>query len=1024
MEYQSSKIGLSHLYTLSKIGLILLIWFFSVSAKAQQRVGDIQIKGVVYGLDNNTFLPLPGALVSIKGENLGTVTDDDGKFVLKASKGNDKEITLEISHVAMLPHTEVIGNQTEVTIYMEPSVTRLDEVIITSSYGTSKLREEVVGSISTVAPEEIATEQPAISFDELLEGQSAGVLVEVNPVLGGAASIDIRGQGSLTPLNNRLGASTQPLIIVDGIILSEEITLDGNSFFDFDDGLLSEDLLNPLAKIGVQDVESFNILKDAAAVGLYGADAANGVILITTKAGKEGAFSLDASMQTGITQAFNRFKYLNGEQYQSLLNTLYANSGKLENVRDWDGTDTDWFNLLNKDGSFWRYNASASGSINNWRIRAGIGYQKTNEAQRENTFQKLNGSVNVDYGLDKFDLKLRLAPSIVIKNDPNTLYAYAIPPTTPLYNTEGNYTYIDTYGNPVAVSKQNTSKSKTNALLSSLTLNYDFSKSLKFSTLIGLDLSFKNQDKYFSGLNGSGNFNDGTQGRRLIRDRDTKKWNWNGTLTYEPDLKNLHHVDAIAGLELRGERVDFSYANGRGFESFATPQPVSLAEKQDYQSDFSKATARSFFSQWNYNYDQKYFFLVNFRVDQSSVFGGDNDTAYNGGLGASWNISSENFLSKIRWIDYFRLRTSYGRTGNSRIGTYTAVGLYDLLNRDSGYQSEGEYAIIDPSFPPNPNLGWEVNNKFNVGIDLDFLKKFSLTADFFRDNIEDQIVSRDVIAESGYGTAQINGASMYNQGLELSLRAEILEKGAFSWRSSFNFTRIENEVTSLSGLESDFSTASLARAQTVGHPTSTLWGFQFVGIDPANGRELFEVDGEIYDAVTLKDLFDNTDWMPIGNTQPDFYGGFNNTFVYKNLSLNIIMSYSYGGDLLIRRSLIDGYNDLDFNNKSVNIFNESWMQPGDIANFPVVAEQNPIVSNSTKYVFDNSHIKLKSVSLRYQKRLNDVKLPIESLAITLNGSNLHYWFKEKSPDGGNGIAELRNPYPEMRTFTLSISAAF
>ncbi|MEM6360382.1 MAG: SusC/RagA family TonB-linked outer membrane protein [Bacteroidota bacterium] len=1024
MEYQSSKIGLSHLYTLSKIGLILLIWFFSVSAKAQQRVGDIQIKGVVYGLDNNTFLPLPGALVSIKGENLGTVTDDDGKFVLKASKGNDKEITLEISHVAMLPHTEVIGNQTEVTIYMEPSVTQLDEVIITSSYGTSKLREEVVGSISTVAPEEIATEQPAISFDELLEGQAAGVLVEINPVLGGAATIDIRGQSTLTLLNNNRFISTQPLIIVDGVILSEEITLEGNNFFDFGTGVLSEDLLNPLAKVGIQDIESFSILKDAAAVGFYGADAANGVILITTKAGQKGSFSYSTSMQAGVTTAFNQINRLNGEQYQSVLNQLFTNDGQLNNVEEWDGTDTDWFDLLNRNGSFWRYSASASGSIKDWRVRASLGYQKTNEAQRENTFEKFNSSLNIDYEKSDFNLKLRLSPSLTVKNDPNTLYAYAIQPTRPLFDTEGNYTRIDTYGNPVAVSKQNVSESRTKALLGSLNLSYTFFNKFKISTLIGGDLSDKEQDKWFSGLNGSGIFRDGELGRRLLRDRNTRKWNWHSTLSYVPGFKGLHQMDAIAGIELRGDRVDFDYARGDGFDNFATSQPVSLAEDQDYQSDFSVSTARSFFTQWNYNYNQRYFFLVNFRIDQSSVFGGDNDTAYNGGLGLSWNISSENFLKNNQWIDFLRVRTSYGQTGNSRIGSYTALGLYDIRDTPFAYQSIGQSATLDVDFPPNPNLGWEVNAKFNVGLDLDFLNRFTLTADFFRDNLKDLIVSRDIIAEAGYSSARINGANMYNQGIELSLAANWFPESEFTWRSSFNLTRIRNKVTSLTGLESEFSSASLARAQRVGHPTSTLWGFNFVGIDPANGRELFEVDGEIYDAVTLRNNFDETDWIPLGDTQPDLFGGLNNTFSYKNISLNIIMSYAFGGDILIRRALVDGYNDLDSRNFTVEVFHDAWKQPGDIATLPVIIKRSPIVNNSSKYIYDNSHVKLKSVSLRYRVPVEKMKVPFESLEVGINGSNLHYWFMEASPEGRNGVAELRNPYPEMRTFTLNINTTF
>ncbi|MBC6400935.1 MAG: SusC/RagA family TonB-linked outer membrane protein [Ekhidna sp.] len=1004
---------------------VLTALFFHLAARAQEETTDQEIRGVVYQLSNQADLPLPGASVSVVGESTGTVTDLDGKFILKVKGDDIQQKTLLISHVGMNTHTESIGNQSQLTIYLEPIITQLDQIVITSSYGTSKPKEEVVGSITTLSSKELAPEQPVATFDELLEGAAAGILVEVNPVLGGATAIDIRGQGSLTPLStNSAGSSTQPLIIVDGVILSEEISLEGNNFFDRGFNSLSEDLLNPLAKIGIDNIESFSILKDAAAVGLYGADAANGVIIITTKSGIGRDFSLNASMQTGITTSFNRFKYLNGEQYQSVLNALYTNSGETNNVREWDGVDTNWFDLLNRNGSFWRYNVSGFGAIKNWRIRAGIGYQKTNEAQRENTFEKLNSLLSVDYSKDKFDLRFRIAPSLVVKNAPNTLYAYALPPTISLYDDKGSYTYIATYGNPVAVSRQNTAKTNTTALLSSLKLDYELTEEWNVSALVGLDLSFKDQDRFFSGLNGTGNFRDGTQGRRLIRDRDTQKWNWNSTITFNPTLSEAHHVDAIAGVELRGERVDFSFARGDGFDNFATIQPVSLAEEQDYETDYSTSTARSFFSQGNYNYKSKYFFLVNFRIDQSSVFGGDNNTAYNGGVGASWNVSREDFLKNSALIDFLRLRTSYGRTGNSRIGAYTAVGLFNVSNGPLGYQSEDQYATIDRDFAPNDNLGWEVNKKFNIGVDVDFLNQFSFIMDFFRDQIEDQIVARDVIAESGYNTARINGANMYNQGFEWSLIAHWVSKGAFSWRSSFNLTRIRNKVTSLTGLESDFSPSYLARSQIIGHSTSALWGFRFAGIDPATGRELFLVNGEVHDAEKLNDQFNNTDWEPIGDTQPDFYGGFNNTITFKGLTLNVIMSYSYGGDVLINRSFIDGYNDLAFRNTSLNIYYDAWQAQGDQAALPILVQGNPITHNSSKYVYDNSHIKLKSVSLSYRFPVEKLNLPVKTLDIGLNGSNLHYWFREKSPNGRNGVAELRNPYPEMRSFTLSINTTF
>ncbi|HEY5688669.1 MAG TPA: SusC/RagA family TonB-linked outer membrane protein [Yeosuana sp.] len=976
------------------------------------------IKGKVINSSDN--FPLAGTTILIKGTSAGAITNIDGEFTYLLKGDDIDNMTLIVSFLGFKNKEVIVGNKNYFEIFLEEDFSSLNEVVITSSYGTKKLKQEVVGSISTVNPEDISIEQPAVTFDELLEGQVAGVLIEVNPRLGESASINIRGQGSLTPLaGNVVGTSTQPLIIVDGIILSEEIGLDGNDFFDVGTGNLSENILNPLSRVGIEDIESFNILKDAAAVGLYGADAANGVIIITTKSGRKGRLKYTASAQTGVTTAFNGLKYLNGEQYQAVLNAYYTNSGNLTNVQPWNGINTNWFDLLNTNGIFNRFNVGVSGGSENWSYRANIGYQHTDEAQKENTFQKLNTSLSLDYKKNKLGVSLRVSPSLTTKNDPNTLYAFALPPNIPVYNEDGSYNAFPTYGNPIAVSKQNIAESKTFAILGSIRIEYDILSNLKFATLFGTDSSNKDEDKFFSGLNGSGNFNSGLQGRRVIRDRDTRRWNWNASLSYNTVFSKNHNFDAILGLETRGEKVDFSYARGDGFDDFETRQPLNLAMEQDFEADQSESTGRSGFTQVNYNFAKKYFLLANFRVDQSSAFGSDNNTAYNGGLGASWNISNEDFLNSSNTVDFLRLRISYGTTGNSRIGSYRALGLYTRNN--NGYNGL-DYANITSA--PNPNLSWEVNKKFNVGVDFNFLNRFKITTDYFRDNIEDQIVTRNVIVESGFGSAEINGAAMYNQGIEFSLQADWFKRKGFSWKSSFNFTKIANKITSLVGLGSDFSAAERARSQTIGFPTSALWGYDFIGIDPATGRELFNINGEIYDAATVASQFDSSFWKPIGDSQPDFYGGLNNSFSFKNLTINVIMSYTYGGDILIDRNIYDNYRILSNRNMSVNVYEDAWFNQGDNAVHPIISNNNRIISNSTKYMFDTSHIKLKSVNLSYNLPVNKYRLPLNSLSFFVNGSNLHYWFKNKSPKGKNGVAEFRNTYPEMRTLTLGINTSF
>ncbi|MEM9678716.1 MAG: SusC/RagA family TonB-linked outer membrane protein [Bacteroidota bacterium] len=1001
--------------------LQLLIVFLTTTFIWSQ--SNIQIRGIVK--DKSSGFPLLGASILVKNTSTGTSTDSDGQFSLTLSPDIQDEGILVISYLGFKTQQIPLGNKVYFEIYLVEDLEALDEVIITSSYGTTKRKEELVGSIATVKSKDIVTEQSVTTFDELLEGQLAGVYIETNPRLGEEVAINIRGQGSLTPLGqNIVGTSTQPLIIVDGIILSEEIGIDGSNFFDVGTGNISENILNPLARVGIQDIESFEVLKDAAAVGIYGADAANGVILITTKKGLAGKPVFNASIQAGFQNPINQFQYLNGQQYQTILNTYYFNNGDFGSIQEWNGVDTDWFDLLNDTGSFYRYIFGVSGGGERLKYRLNATYQINNEAQVANSFDSFNSALSLDYNQKKLSVSLRVSPSFTEKNDPNTLYNFAVAPTVSVFDDSGNFTPFPTFGNPLAVAEQNRRQIETFALLTSVNLNYQITNNLRLTTLFGMDYSNKDEDRFFSGLNGSGQFNDGDLGRRILRDRDTNRWNWSANLFYENTFGDSHNFDALGGIETRRERIEFSFARGDDFVNFAEPQPISLAAEQDFESDSIETTGRSFFSQVNYNYNKKYFFLLNARVDQSSAFGDDRNTAFNAGFGASWNISNEEFFDrKARsFIDFLRLRASFGTTGNSRIGSYRALGLYTVDDEGGDGYNGNDFA--NPTSAPNPNLGWERNTKFNIGVDVNFLNMFRLTAEYFRDDIDDLITSRPVISEVGFNQVQINGASMFNQGFELTLQADWFRNDNFSWSTNFNISTLENEITDLQGLGSQFSSAENALSRQVGFAQSTIWGFNFIGIDPATGRELFDVDGEIYDASYVAANFDASDWVPIGDAQPEVYGGLRNTINYKNFTFSMIWSYAIGQDALIDRNIIDNYRVLFNRNLSVNVWEQAWQQQGDIAQYPIISNSNRIIANSSKYLFDESHLRLRTINLNYNLPVDKLKLPLKSLNIFVNGSNLFYWFFNPENDFGNGIAELRSVYPEMRTFTLGLNASF
>ncbi|MEM1001081.1 MAG: SusC/RagA family TonB-linked outer membrane protein [Bacteroidota bacterium] len=1001
--------------------LFIAVVFCLVSSSIWTQAGQ-KISGIVK--DSKTQDPLGGASVFIKNSTVGTSTNEEGKFELMLPLNSSMGYTLFISYLGYKTQEIDIRTSTYFDIRLIEDLESLDEVIITSSYGTKKRKEELVGSIVKVKSKDIVPQQAVTSFDELLEGQLAGVYIETNPRIGEEVAINIRGQGSLTPLGqNIVGTSTQPLIIVDGIILSEEIGIDGNNFFDVGTGNISENILNPLARVGVQDIESFEVLKDAAAVGIYGADAANGVILITTKKGRVGRTVFNASIQAGFQNAINQFQYLNGEQYQSILNQYHFNNGDFDRIQEWNGVNTDWFELLNRTGSFYRYILGASGGSKSLTYRVNTTYQINNETQVNNSFTNLNTNLSLEYTLGNFSAGLSIAPSLAEKNDPNTLYNFAVAPTIPVYDENGNFFPFDSFGNPLAVAEQNRRQIKTFALLTSINANYQFNEKLRISTLFGMDYSLKDEDRFFSGLNGSGQFNDGDLGRRILRERNTNRWNWSANILYNNTFNDDHGFDALAGIETRQERVEFSFIRGDNFLNFETPQPISEASEIDFQSDSFENTGRSFFSQINYNFKKKYFFLLNARVDQSSAFGNDRNTAFNAGAGVSWNISAEDFFdpNENSFVDFLRVRLSYGSTGNSRIGSYRALGLYSVFDNNGGYNN-GDYAI--PSTAPNPNLGWERNTKFNFGIDFNFFSRFSITAEIFRDNISDLITSRPIISETGFTSVQINGASMFNQGFELSLQANWFNNEKFSWTTNFNISTLQNEITDLQGLGSQSSSAENALSRQVGFAQSTIWGFDFIGIDPATGRELFNVDGNIYDASFVAQNFDSSHWQPIGDRQPDIYGGIRNMFNFKNLQMSIIWSYALGQEILVDRNITDNYRILFNRNISLNVWEQSWQQQGDQAQYPIISNSNRIIANSSKYLFDESHFRLRTINIGYNFNLEKLKLPLKSLNLFLNGSNLFYIFINPEDDFGNGVAEFRSVYPEMRTISGGFNISF
>lgn len=890
----------------------------------------------------------------------------------------------------------------------------LAESVITSSYGTIAKKEDVVGSMSIITDDEIITAQPFESIDKMIAGLVPGVQIVNNSELGKPVDINIRGLGSMVSITSTPGISNQPLIIIDGVYVREDRAFNANFF---NGGTNAEMNINPLARLSTDNVKSITVLKDAAAVALYGADAANGVILITTKKGQKGKPKFSYSSQYGVSTSINKIKYLNGEQYAQLRNDYNINNGSSTGY-SWNGVDVDWFDVMNRNSDYFKTNFGMSGGSNHITYRLGVDYSKNNESKIYNYLEKKGIDLNLGYTANKFKANLYAAYNNFYKNNPNTYFNFILAPTFDIYDENGNFRNTGTNGiaNPLAAATQNKIYTKNNSLISSLNLEYQVHKDIKISSLFGIDYSYKSNNSWQSPLNESAS---SVAGRSRISKSEGTKWNWSAHALYNKDFRN-HHVDALLGLELRSTKDLKSNHIGTGYGKSTIAMKPWEGTSYTLRTLTLEEAGRSTFAQLNYNYKSKYFFTGSIRRDESSSFGKDRAVATNGGAGFAWLISNENFLKNNSIIQLLKLRASWGITGNSRIGSYRSAGLYNVYQ--NGFTYGYDYSYPDTSSPPNKKLSWVKNEKFNIGLDLNLSGRVDFTLELYRNNISDMIISRDVPLETGYSSAEINGASMYNQGVEASIKVYWFKNKNFKWNTLFNISTVKNRVTSLIGFGDDYSTAALARAQKVGVSTSAIWGYEWMGVNPENGLDRYKVNGEILDS----DKFTPTDntYSIIGNSQPDAIGGFMNSIQLGNFSFSALFNYQIGGDVLITPELIDQYRILTNRNMSVNALNY-WTGSNDTnAQNHIATSKNRIVANSSKYLYDNTYIKLQNVNLAYQLPIKKGTSFIDGASIFADISNVWYWYKEKSPKGQNGIREFNYIYPEMRTYSMGFRVNF
>ena len=980
---------------------------------------DIEIKGHVYSDGGES---LSGAYVSLKSNSKKiAITNSNGEFTLSLTKQEALQGVLIFSYVGYNKYEYRISGHRSVDVTLAKNIQALSDVVVTNSYSKPKRKEEVTGSIVVVTNKELQTDRPIESFDKMLEGMAAGVQVETNTELGTPVKVNIRGQNSLTNLNGAnittLTTSSQPLYVIDGVPVMEQRRSDEPLAF-----INNEELLNPLAGINPADIESISVLKDAAAASIYGANASNGVIIITTKKGRAGKTKLDIGYSNGWAQSINGIKWLNGPQYHTLMKEELINDGKAPDVADIlagsSTMNTPWFELANRYSTYDNAEVEVSGGSEATQFRLSGSFYNQQAIQKRNDYQKVYFRARIDHKINnQFAFGVTLAPSITHKNAVNVYGIVPIIPNVPVYNADSTFFSFANLGvpNPIAVIAQNKDYATGGTFNGNMHLDYTPIKHLRFTTLLGIDALMNKLTLFQSPQNATGASKGGFE---QIFDRTNFSWISSSQANWAPTFNNVHKLDVTVGFDAQSEDTKLLNGSGTGF-SYSKLIELSTATNRNSASSTNKSNSYSVLSQVLYNYDSKYFLSLSTRLDAASIFGTDVNSTVNSGLGIGWMINKEKWFNNYSWLDMFRLRVSYGRTGNSRIGSYEARGLYSFS--DPGYNNIVSSTLTTA---PNPYLTWEIGLKQNTGIDFSFLKRFNVTVDIYQNTLKNAINPIGIPPENGFTTMLANVADMSNKGVDASISAQIFT-GKFRWTSTLNLGNNKNIVTNVYNKVARYSSdPSIAAVLKVGVSTSAIWGFRYAGVDKTTGYEqYYDNTGKVVLATQLDRTPTNA--YSLGDRLPKVQGGFINSFSYEGISLTVNLIYNIGGYLLIDYNNENNGRNLSNRNQSVNLL-DRWQKPGDIATIPRLASGingtgNPIVANSSRYVYDNTYIKVSNVSLAYSlpKRITR-NLGGMSLTVYGNGTNLFYWYKEKSPAGRNGIKEYRFSFPESQTFTWGV----
>ena len=1034
---------------LARFGILLILFCsFSIVSLSQN---NFKVSGRI---TDESGKPLSGVTIQVSGTTIATISLADGTFSLDAPSGKS---VLVITSVGYSSQELSLNNRSEILVSLVSSASTLQEVVLTG-YGSQKKRN-VTGAIATFDAKNL-DERPVLRVDQALVGQMAGVAVkQTSGGLGKGFQIQVRGTGSIS-------AGNEPLYVIDGFPLAAT-SPDRNGVFSGG---------NPLDNINPNDIESIQVLKDASSAAIYGSRAANGVILITTKKGRTGKAQINLNSYIGYSEPSRKLDMLNAEEWidraTEMINAQWVASGPGRTASQTNEqrrtilglapgivntsymTDDRWTQPGHPGLTYhdWQDEAFRKGLLQNYQLSASGGnefvkyYISGNYASQEGmligtdyTAYSMRANIEVNAN-KKLRFGININPTYSENNDPGTdskdNIIHEIVTLSPVqedtmgayvnFGNNGQYRWSNSRNSPIGHLETNIGNTRRFRTLGSASAEYDIIKGLTVKTTVNLDNTDNDAKAYYPYAGSSSLATRQANPLSLISGtfsayRKQTFANEN-TLSYNTVIKNVHDISAVVGMGYYVDKIDAQTLRSSGGFSSSVVTTLNAAVSVTGNTTETRNTFLSYFGRIQYAYNQKYLLSASVRRDGSSRFGSDNRWATFPAISAGWIISSEPFMKEIALLSLLKVRASWGKAGNYNIGDYASIPTLSLYN----YSFNGTGAIGQaPSGIVNPDLGWELSETKNIGLDVGILKnRFTASFDYYIKDNTLLLLNVPIPLATGFSTVLSNAGEVKNKGWEIEVTSHNMT-GKFQWTTTANLSNNKNKVVALAGGQTQIlipSSFDISHSiLKVGEPMYAIYVVKMIGIlsarDIAGGYPLYgtETEGDPkYEDIDKNGVIDANDRQIVGHPTPDYVWGFNNTFTYKGFDLGILIQGQWGGSIysLFGRAL--GRTGQGYVDNALGTYRHRWRSPDDPGDGRVSKAYSTFgrIVN-TDWLYPSDYVRIRNITLGYnlKKHINTKVIQAARAFLTLE----NFWGHDKYLGGFN---------PEAVNTDVSGSAVF